>query len=100
MQFRHYLVSGRVQGVSFRVFAQKCATELGLLGWVRNLRDGRVEILAAGSDATLEEYEELIARGPTIARVDSIEKRVVEAGPEYNDFRIRETQEAPWPEEH
>lgn len=98
MQFRHYLVSGRVQKVSFRDFTQKCAAELGLVGWVRNLRDGRVEILAAGSDASLSEFEELISAGPTIARVDGIEKRVVEEQSRYTDFRIRETQEAPWPD--
>jgi len=71
----HFLVSGRVQGVGFRWFAVKRATELGIGGWVANLPDGRVEIAAEGDPDALAQFESAIAQGPTWARVDSVEKR-------------------------
>lgn len=100
MQFRHFLVSGRVQGVSFRAFTAKKATELGLSGWVRNLRDGRVEILVAGPAKELAQFEDVIALGPTLARVDGIEKRDVETELPHRDFQMRETEELPWSAGH
>ncbi|NJL26073.1 MAG: acylphosphatase, partial [Calothrix sp. SM1_5_4] len=54
---KHYLISGRVQGVGFRAFKHRRAVELGLRGWVRNLSDGRVEVLARGPGETLSQFE-------------------------------------------
>ena len=69
---RHYVVSGRVQGVGFRAFAEKRGQALGLVGRVRNLRDGRVEIVARGELSTLAAFEAQIAKGPLLSRVDEV----------------------------
>jgi acylphosphatase len=98
MQFRHYLVSGRVQKVGFRDFTQRCAGDLDLTGWVRNLRDGRVEILACGTGEALDEFEGLIKKGPLFAKVASIDKRAVDLKTNFFDFRVNETWETPWSE--
>ena len=67
------LVSGRVQGVGFRAFAQRQADRLGIDGWVRNLPDGRVEALAAGEETAVAAFVEALRRGPLIARVAGVE---------------------------
>lgn len=71
---RRLLVVGRVQMVGFRWFAFRAAQQLGLRGWVRNLPDGRVEILAAGDAQALAQLEAVIQKGPALARVSSVEK--------------------------
>ena len=69
---RHFLVSGQVQGVFFRASAESAARRLGLTGWVRNLRDGRVELVACGEAAPLEELERWLWQGPPRARVTEV----------------------------
>jgi acylphosphatase len=68
----HVLVSGRVQGVAFRYYAQDRAVELGLTGWVRNLSDGRVELRIQGAADALESMTDWLHRGPPAARVRSV----------------------------
>lgn len=68
----HGFVSGKVQGVSFRQSAQEQADSLELDGWVRNLNDGRVEVLVEGAEAAVREMEAWLARGPAEARVDGL----------------------------
>jgi acylphosphatase len=70
---RHVLVSGRVQGVGFRWHARAKAEELGLGGWVRNLPDGRVELVLEGGEAPVRAMLAWLARGPTAARVSGVE---------------------------
>jgi acylphosphatase len=70
---RRYLVSGRVQGVGFRYFAQDVANREGLSGQVRNLPDGRVEVLAEGDEESLMRLEAALWRGPSHARVENVE---------------------------
>ena len=70
---RRYLVSGRVQGVFYRASAQRYAQSRGLTGWVRNLRDGRVELLACGEASVLAELEKWLDIGPEYAKVTNIE---------------------------
>ena len=70
----HLLVSGRVQGVFFRGATAGEASRLGLAGWVRNLPDGRVEVLAEGERAALEALVRFCGRGPPAARVDRMEE--------------------------
>jgi acylphosphatase len=70
---RRYLVSGRVQGVGFRFFAEAAALREGLHGWVRNLPDGRVEALAEGEAEALERFERAIGHGPPGARVERVD---------------------------
>jgi acylphosphatase len=69
---RRFVVSGRVQGVGFRFFACEVAELEGVRGWVRNLPDGRVEILAEGDREAVERMERRIRRGPPAARVDDV----------------------------
>jgi acylphosphatase len=76
----HFLVRGRVQGVGFRWFVHREASELELKGWVRNTEDGDVEVVAAGDEETLQELRTSLKRGPRGSRVDKLlEHALVEA---------------------
>jgi acylphosphatase len=68
----HYLVKGRVQGVGFRWFVQREASEIGLKGWVRNTEEGHVEIVAAGDPEDLAELRDALRKGSRGSRVDAI----------------------------
>ena len=68
-----WLVSGQVQGVGFRAFVARRALELGITGAVRNLPDGRVEVVAQGSEAAIAGLKGLVSRGPRLARVSHVE---------------------------
>jgi acylphosphatase len=72
-----YLVSGRVQGVGFRYHALRAAEQIGVSGFARNLPDGRVEVVAEGSDAVLAQFEEALRRGPSFGHVEDIERTAV-----------------------
>ncbi len=67
------LVSGRVQGVGYRAFAQRKARELGLTGYAENLPDGRVEVVAEGEEDDLKRFLEFLKQGPRLAEVASID---------------------------
>lgn len=73
MTARRLLISGRVQGVGYRDWAARRARELGLSGWVRNLRDGRVEAVASGDEAAVAAFVEACREGPMLAQVDGID---------------------------
>lgn len=81
-------ISGRVHGVAFRYFTQKWAASLGVTGWVRNLPDGRVEVLAEGNPGSVDPFLERLAEGPRLARVDGFDARREEPTGEFEDFRI------------
>lgn len=85
---RHYLVSGEVQGVGFRFFAQRVAARHQVVGFVRNLPDGRVEALAEGTPEGVEGFKHDIAAGPQHARVAQVEEVSVEPTGQYPTFRI------------
>jgi acylphosphatase len=68
----HIYVSGIVQGVFFRSCTQETAAALNITGWVRNLRDGRVEMIAEGRDADLQKLIEWCRRGPPGAVVEDV----------------------------
>lgn len=76
------LVSGRVQGVGFRYYAQDEARELGLRGWVRNLADGRVEAQAAGPAEAIARFAAALRRGPRGALVTDLVIEDLAAAPE------------------
>lgn len=84
----NFFVSGRVQGVCFRMATCQQAKLLGLTGWVRNLDDGRVEVLGCGESSLLEELKSWLSHGPSMAKVLNLECTTVEYQ-EYPDFSIR-----------
>jgi acylphosphatase len=86
----HFLIRGRVQGVGFRWFVQREASELELRGWVRNTEDGDVEVVASGSPDDLGELRRSLRRGPRGSRVDNvIEHHLDESeAADLNSFRI------------
>ena len=69
----HGYVSGRVQGVSFRQHVQNQADRLDLDGWVRNLADGRVEVLFEGEEVAVRELAAWLEQGPSKAQVSAVE---------------------------
>jgi len=70
----HCYVSGKVHGVWYRASTQEKAQELGLTGWVRNLSDGRVEVLACGEEEQVESLYAWLQHGPDLASVDSVSR--------------------------
>jgi acylphosphatase len=86
---RRYLISGRVQGVGFRYFAEDAARREGVCGWVRNLPDGRVEVAADGEAESIARFEQGIRRGPRGARVDAVEVFDDVPGDQGSGFSVR-----------
>ena len=86
-------VRGRVQGVSFRWYTQQEAQKLGLTGWVRNRRDGSVELECEGEAAQVDALLAWLDRGSPSSRVEKVERRELEAGQAHAelDFRIAPT---------
>ena len=104
MSLRHYIVSGRVQGVGFRQYVEKQATNYSISGVVRNLEDGRVEFFAKGTDESLEEFERAVRRGPMLSAVRELTSKTLEK-PEGLDqdwstgiFKIADDGVRPWAE--
>jgi acylphosphatase len=85
---QHFLVSGRVQGVFFRAATEATARRLGVTGWVRNLADGSVELVACGEDEKLAELERWLWQGPPRARVEQVKSREAELQ-SFGDFSVR-----------
>ncbi|WP_126451335.1 acylphosphatase [Sulfodiicoccus acidiphilus] len=82
-------VSGRVQGVGFRNFVLRNAKRLGLRGYVVNLPDGTVEIVAEGHEEMLKRLLKLASRGPPLAEVRNLEFSFHEYTGEFQDFVVR-----------
>ena len=72
-----YVVRGRVQGVGYRYFVLRQANALGLSGFASNQRDGSVEVVAEGKDASLGELESRLREGPAFATVDGVEREAI-----------------------
>jgi len=82
-------VSGRVQGVYFRVFTRKKALQLGVKGYARNLADGQVEIVAVAKEPVLEKFILWCHKGPITARVDQLIVAPLESDEAFTGFEIR-----------
>jgi len=85
----HAIIQGRVQGVSFRYYTTLLADELGVCGWVRNLPDGTVEVVAEGIRGQLDQLAEFLHRGPSGARVESVDMNWQRATGQFINFIIR-----------
>jgi acylphosphatase len=85
---RKFIISGSVQGVGFRYFAQRSAARHQVRGYVRNLDDGRVEALAEGSAKSVEDFKHDLAAGPSYSRVEHLEETVLEPSGQYPTFRV------------
>ena len=84
----HVFVSGRVQGVYFRSYTQDAARNLGITGWVRNNRDGSVEAVFEGEEASVIEIVEWCRKGPPMAAVGSVDLEWQEYKGEFDDFAV------------
>ena len=85
---RKFVISGAVQGVGYRFFAQRSAARHQVRGYVKNLDDGRVEALAEGPEKSVEEFKHDLTAGPTYSKVDHLEETVLEPSGAYPAFRI------------
>lgn len=84
----HLVISGRVQGVSFRMSAWEQAQRIGVTGWVKNLPDGRVELVAEGDETSLRQMLAWAQLGPRFAHVDQVEVDESAATGEFSNFDI------------
>ncbi len=91
MHRKHIFVSGRVQGVYYRVFVRETAWETGVKGWVRNRRDGRVEAIMEGEPDAIDEAIRRCRQGPPGAFIEKIDIDVEPFTGEFNDFKIVST---------
>ena len=85
----HAFYSGRVHGVGFRITAEEMAHSLGVVGWVKNLRDGRVELVAEADEATLERFLDAIRNGPMKNFITQVEISWSNATETFDEFEIR-----------
>ncbi len=86
---RRFVISGRVQGVGFRYFAQNAAAREGVTGWVQNLPDGRVEAFVEGDEEAVTRVERAIRSGPRGAVVEHVDVSDEEAGGSLKGFSIK-----------
>ena len=87
----HAHITGRVQGVAFRYHTRQAAQNHNLTGWVRNCRDGSVEVLAEGELDHLNQLLAVLRQGPPSAVVDHVDYAFSDATGEFNQFRVRMT---------
>ena len=88
----HIFVSGRVQGVFFRASTVDTAKKLGIFGWVRNLHDGRVEIIAEAENDKIQEFVDWLKKGgPVLAKVVDLVIEEEVPNKEFNSFERMDT---------
>ena len=85
----HAYVSGYVQGVFFRYSAKQKARELNLVGYAKNLSDGRVEVVAEGDENKLIELVNFLNNGPEYAKVENVDLKWSNATNQYKEFSIK-----------
>lgn len=83
------LVSGKVQGVFYRASTAEYAKRLGLVGYAKNLSDGRVEVLVCGEEAKIKELIEWLWQGPPAAKVSAVDVQEADAAEAPKDFSTR-----------
>ena len=85
---RRFFISGDVQGVGYRFFAQRAAARHQIVGYVKNLSDGRVEALAEGPASQVEAFKHDLATGPRFGHVEAVEELNLDPSGAYSSFRI------------
>ena len=85
----HAFYSGRVQGVGFRLTAEEVAQQFGIVGWVRNLRDGRVELVAHGGETILARFLDVLRTGPMRNFIQRVELSWSAPSDSFDEFKIR-----------
>jgi len=86
---KRFLISGRVQGVGYRYFAERAASRLSIRGYAKNLSDGRVEVYAIGTTEQLNELAGKLKRGPIMSRVERVDENAAEILAKFaGDFTI------------
>ena len=80
---KRYFVSGMVQGVGFRYFAQDAAEKLRVSGFVRNLRDGRVEVFVMATPRQHAEFRAMLERGPRLSSISEVQEEAAAPDPQY-----------------
>ena len=88
---RKYFISGLVQGVGFRFFTQRAAATHQVLGYVKNLKDGRVEAYAEGAENSVKAFQNDLLTGPSYSRVEQIEEIVLDPEGLYSTFLIEKS---------
>jgi len=88
MVARRFLITGYVQGVGYRFFALRAAARHQVLGTVRNLEDGRVEVIAEGEREAMDEFKKDLATGPSMAKIIEIDETDLQVTGLYRDFRV------------
>lgn len=83
------VVSGKVQAVAYRAYVEVSATELKLSGYIRNLQDGTVEVVAQGDPTTLKEFVEHLHEGSLLSEVEAVAVEWGSVKKSYDDFSIR-----------
>ena len=83
------VVEGRVQGVGYRDYVRRRAIRLGLVGYVMNLKDGRVRVHAEGAREVIEDLTRQLENGPPLSRVDRVTSRWLLPGRRFASFEIR-----------
>lgn len=87
----HLVIEGRVQGVGYRANVRRMANKLNLRGWVRNLRNGDVEVTIEGPEVEVQKLIVWCHRGPTSAYVSKVKVEKSEAKEEFNSFTTKNT---------
>jgi acylphosphatase len=85
---KKFVISGRVQGVGYRFFADRWAEQLGIAGYVKNLWEGTVEVYAIGDAVSLEQFKLRLAEGPRSARVTAVSESDESVDRRYIRFMI------------
>jgi acylphosphatase len=85
---RRFFISGEVQGVGYRFFAQRAAARHQVVGYVKNLEDGRVEALVEGPTQSVEAFRNDLAAGPRFSSVAHVEEINLDPSGSYASFRI------------
>ncbi len=85
---RKLIISGTVQGVGYRFFAQRAAARHQVRGYVKNIENGQVEAVAEGDEKAVENFKLDLIAGPTFSKVEHLEEIVLDSNNSYSAFRI------------